>query len=79
MWTKLHFLSSELEQCRRGQGGTGSSSGETTWLFWVDNDAFFMNHSISLESVVHQYAADGMNAHLLITADWNGINAGKTK
>lgn len=43
------------------------------WLMWIDADAMVMNHSIRLERII-----DGAyeNAHLIITRDLEGLNAG---
>jgi hypothetical protein len=41
------------------------------WLFWTDADSLIMNPGIKLESLIQG------NKDIIISKDWNGINAGQ--
>jgi hypothetical protein len=43
------------------------------WLMWIDADAMVMNHTIRLERLIDSAYE---NAHLIISRDENGLNAG---
>ncbi|OJJ00717.1 hypothetical protein ASPVEDRAFT_82276 [Aspergillus versicolor CBS 583.65] len=69
VWNKLAYLSSlivqELEKPEKER---------LEWLFWIDSDSILMNPNMRLETFLPP--AHLSDVHIVLTKDWNGMNAG---
>ena len=44
------------------------------WVMWIDDDAMFANHAISLESIIEKYGANGVD--IIVAKDMTDLNSG---
>ncbi|KAL4787119.1 hypothetical protein BJX76DRAFT_354528 [Aspergillus varians] len=69
VWNKLAYLSSIIVQEL-----AKPEDQRLQWLFWADSDTILMNPNMELETFLPP--AHLTDVHLVLTKDWNGMNAG---